>query len=47
MASDTPSEPFGTFAEFYPFYMSQHANRTARLLHYVGTALVIGLAIYA
>ena len=27
--------------EFYPFYMSQHANRTNRRLHFVGTLLAI------
>lgn len=23
--------------EFYPFYLSQHANRTCRRLHFIGT----------
>ncbi len=25
--------------EFYPFYLSQHANNMTRLLHYIGTSL--------
>lgn len=29
------------FSEFYPFYLSQHANRTCRRLHFVGTTLGI------
>ena len=28
-------------AEFYPFYLSQHANRTCRRLHIVGTSLAL------
>jgi len=34
---------FSSFAEFYPFYLEQHSNRTCRRLHVVGTSLVIGL----
>jgi hypothetical protein len=30
---------YGRFSEFYPFYLSQHANRTCRRLHFVGTTL--------
>lgn len=29
------------FSEFYPFYLSEHANRTCRRLHFVGTTLVL------
>ncbi|MCL1048517.1 DUF962 domain-containing protein [Shewanella abyssi] len=32
---------FSNFAEFYPFYLSQHQNRTCRALHYIGSCLVI------
>lgn len=28
-----------TFAEFYPFYLSEHRNRTCRRLHFVGSSL--------
>jgi hypothetical protein len=33
---------YRTFAAFYPFYLSEHANRTCRRLHFAGTS--IGLA---
>jgi hypothetical protein len=38
---------FKTFQEFYPFYLGEHANRTSRRLHVVGTLgalLQLGLA---
>lgn len=30
---------FTSFAQFYPFYLSEHANRTCRRLHFVGSSL--------
>jgi hypothetical protein len=33
---------FRSFADFYPYYLSEHSNRTCRRLHFVGTALVLG-----
>ncbi|MEO8204353.1 MAG: DUF962 domain-containing protein [Betaproteobacteria bacterium] len=38
----TPARKFASMAEFYPFYLSEHANRTSRRLHFAGTTL--GLA---
>ncbi|WP_223487817.1 Mpo1-like protein [Pseudomonas sp. A-RE-19] len=32
---------FNNFAEFYPYYLSEHRNSTCRRLHFVGTSLVI------
>ncbi len=32
---------YQSFREFYPFYLSEHANPTCRRLHFVGTTLVI------
>lgn len=29
------------FAEFYPFYLSEHSKRTTRRLHFVGSALAL------
>jgi hypothetical protein len=31
------------FRDFYPFYLSQHADRTCRRLHVVGSTLVLAL----
>jgi hypothetical protein len=30
---------FASFREFYPFYLREHANRTSRRLHVIGTSL--------
>ena len=38
---------FSSFAEFYPFYLGEHANRTCRRLHSAGTSLVIGCVLAA
>jgi hypothetical protein len=32
---------YGSFKEFYPFYLSQHTDRTCRALHFVGSSLVL------
>ena len=32
---------FASFRDFYPYYLAEHANRTCRRLHVVGTTLVI------
>jgi hypothetical protein len=36
------AKKYATFRDFYPFYLSEHSNRTCRRLHFVGTT--IGLA---
>jgi len=36
---------YSSFTDFYPFYLSEHSNRTCRRLHFVGTSL--GLACFA
>jgi hypothetical protein len=33
---------FTRFADFYPFYLSEHSNPTCRRLHFVGSTLVLG-----
>jgi hypothetical protein len=30
------------FAEFYPFYLSEHGNRSNRRLHFIGSSLSLG-----
>lgn len=30
---------YASFAEFYPFYLSEHSSRTTRRLHFVGSSL--------
>jgi len=32
---------FTSFAEFYPFYLSEHSDRTCRQLHFVGSSLAL------
>lgn len=43
----TESTRYTSFAEFYPYYLSEHADRTCRRLHFVGTTAVIGLTLAA
>jgi len=38
---------FATFAEFYPFYLSEHRHPVCRRLHFVGSTLVIGTIVVA
>jgi len=38
---------YGRFADFYPYYLSEHSDRTCRRLHFIGTALVIATLSYA
>ncbi|MAD01431.1 MULTISPECIES: Mpo1-like protein [Pseudomonas] len=42
------SEPssFSSFAEFYPYYLSEHQDDSCRRLHYAGSSLVIALLLY-
>jgi hypothetical protein len=38
---------FTSFAEFYPFYLSEHSDRRCRRLHFIGSTLVIGVVALA
>ena len=38
---------FRSFEDFYPFYLSEHANRTSRRLHFVGTTIALALLVAA
>ena len=41
----TPEPRIRSFADFYPFYLSEHANRVSRRLHFVGTSIALALAL--
>jgi hypothetical protein len=38
---------FNSFAEFYPFYLGEHADRRTRRIHFAGSALVLACLILA
>jgi hypothetical protein len=38
---------FNSFADFYPFYLSEHSNRTCRRLHFVGTSAALLMVLQA
>ena len=40
-------QAFSSFRDFYPYYLSEHANRTCRRLHCAGSSLVLGFALAA
>ena len=40
------TKQYQTFAEFYPFYLSQHQNNTCRRLHFTGSVLILSLIAY-
>lgn len=41
MATDTAQQRFTSFAEFYPFYLNEHRDRTCRRLHFAGSTLAL------
>ncbi|WP_426700283.1 Mpo1-like protein [Rhodanobacter sp. Col0626] len=38
---------YTSFAEFYPFYLSEHRNRSCRRLHFIGSSLVLAVIVLA
>lgn len=36
-----------SYTEFYRFYLTEHRNKTSRILHFIGTFLVFGLLFLA
>jgi hypothetical protein len=41
------AKPYPSFAEFYPYYLTEHARPACRRLHFVGTSLVLGCVLAA
>ena len=40
------AERIKTYTEFYQFYLTEHENKTCRTLHFIGTGILILVAIY-
>ena len=36
-----PAPSYQRFADFYPFYLSEHSDRNCRRLHFAGSSLVL------
>ena len=37
----TETHAFASFAEFYPYYLSEHQDRTCRRLHFAGSTVAL------
>jgi hypothetical protein len=40
-AAGTDPRSFRSFAEFYPFYLGEHQDRSCRRLHFLGSTLAL------
>jgi len=45
--SQSSTERFHSFADFYPFYLREHKNPTCRALHYSGSISALLILSYA
>ncbi|GAA5315310.1 MAG: DUF962 domain-containing protein [Candidatus Pelagadaptatus aseana] len=45
-ATEIKTDGFQSFAEFYPFYLQEHSDKTCRRLHFIGSTLVLALIAY-
>ena len=41
------SKDFKSLKEFYPYYLTEHLDQTNRVMHFIGTSLVIMLGVTA
>jgi hypothetical protein len=41
------STDFKSLKEFYPYYLTEHLDQTNRILHFIGTSIVIMLGLTA
>lgn len=39
--------PYRQFRDFYPYYLSEHRNRSCRRLHFLGSGLVLAVLAWA
>lgn len=38
---------YASFAQFYPYYLSEHSQRLCRRMHFIGSSLVIAIVLLA
>jgi hypothetical protein len=43
----TAAKKYAGFTDFYPYYLSEHSNRTCRRLHFVGTTIGLACLLHA
>src|SRR5690606_36401704 len=41
------SARYASFREFYPFYLSEHADKTCRRLHFIGSSVALACLVAA
>ena len=47
MSPKVNNKTYSSFADFYPFYLSEHSDRTCRRLHFIGSTLVLMVVLTA
>ena len=41
------TQEFKSFTEFYPYYLSEHQDKTCKRLHFIGSGLIVFIAAFA